>query len=211
MANPAIINSYSTLKNALEDHMNRTDVADEGVAAMAIDLAEAKLNRVVQHPRRVARNDSFTIDSQYETLPSDFWALNRISISGTVNQPLIIVSPQEMDEQREILSATGKPTFVSVVGTEFEFCAAPDQSYTGLLVYTQSLPPLASNSTNWLLDIAPDVYLYAAISESYAWAQDDARSMQYLQKTQQALQELRISGAREAYGATPRSMPRSFG
>lgn len=211
MANTAIISSYSTLKNAIEDHMNRSDIADEGVAAMAIDLAEARLNRVLHHPRRVSRNDAFTVDSKFEAVPSGFWALTRISISGQTPQPLILISPEEMDEQRQILSTSGKPIFVSVVGTNFEFCPAPDTVYTALLVYVAEIPALASNSTNWLLDIAPDVYLNAALSEAYAWAQDEERSVLYGEKLNQALQELRVSGTRESYGGTPRSLARSFG
>ena len=78
MANTALVDSYTDLKNAIEDHMNRSDIDDEGVSAMAVDLAEARLNRVIRHPERIARDDAFTVDSQYETLPANHWRTKQI-------------------------------------------------------------------------------------------------------------------------------------
>ena len=64
MANPAIISDYDSLRNAIEDHLDRTDVDDEGVSAMLVDLAEARLNRAVRHPRMLRRGDASTVDNQ---------------------------------------------------------------------------------------------------------------------------------------------------
>ena len=214
MASPAIISTYTLLKNAIEDHLNRSDIDDEGVSAMAIDLAEAKLNRVVDHPNRMKRNDTFTVDSQYETVPSDFWAVKRFALNTTPTQFLEYLSPEEIAVKRQSMSASGRPVYYSVSantsgGHEFEFLPTPGTSYTGLLVYVAAIPPLASNSTNWLLNDHPDVYLYASMVEAEAWVQNDERSMYWSSKLDRALNEMRVSGQR--YAGTPIARVKPFG
>jgi hypothetical protein len=42
-------------------------------------------------------------------------------------------------------------------------------------VFRQNIPPLAANSSNWLLALAPDLYLYGALLESAPYINEDAR------------------------------------
>ena len=69
MANPAQITDFASLKNAIEDHANRTDLDDEGVSALMIQLAEAHLSREVRHPYMLRRDDAFSVASQFEDVP----------------------------------------------------------------------------------------------------------------------------------------------
>lgn len=212
MANPAAITTFATLKNAIEDHLNRTDVDDEGASAMVIDLCEARLNRLVVHPNRISRNDSFTVDSQYETLPTDFWALKRFALNTSPTQHLEVLTPDEMAYKRQTISASGRPIYVSVVGANFEFLPSPGSSYTGLVVYEAAIPALTvSNTTNWLLDDHPDVYLYGCLAEASVWEQNDERAQFFEARFQRALGELNRQGQRESFGPTPVARAKPFG
>lgn len=211
MANPAAITNFSSLKNAIEDHMNRSDIDDEGVSAMVIDLAEARLNRVVEHPSRITRDDSFTVNSQYETVPTDFWAVKRFSLNTAVLQDLEYITPEEMAQKRQVINASGRPIYYSVVGGNFEFLPTPGSTYTGLLVYKQVIPDLATNTTNWLCSAHPDVYLFACMAEAEAWVQNDDRVLFWEARLNRALQELNISGQRQAHGNTPVARAKPFG
>lgn len=211
MANPAIIDSYTTLKNAIEDYLNRSDIDDEGVSEMVIDLAEARLNADLVHPKRSTRDDAFTIDSQYENVPTGFWSVRRFSLDTSPPCTLEYLTPEEMDERRERYSASGEPRWYTVIGTTFEFLPTPGATYTGKLVYTAAIPALASNATNWALDDFPHLYLAASLAEAHAWQQDEAEEAKWLMKYQTALQAVHKSGQREAYGGTPRAKHRSFG
>ena len=211
MAGTAIIDSYTALKNALEDHANRSDIDDEGVSAMAIDLAEARFNRIVTHPARITRDDSFTVDSQYETVPTDFWRVMRFSLNTSPSQALEYLSPEEMAQKRQTLGASGRPIYYSVIGGNFEFLPTPGSSYTGLLVYQAAIPALASNATNWLLDDHPDIYLYAALAEVHSWAQDEEQAMIWDARLQRALKEIEVQGSREQHGGTPVARAKPFG
>ena len=52
----------------------------------------------------------------------------------------------------------------------------PGENYTLEMVYRSNLSGLSSsNATNWLIEFAPDLYLYGALLESAAYMEDDAR------------------------------------
>jgi hypothetical protein len=70
----------------------------------------------------------------------------------------------------------GIPRYYAHVGDSFEFYPTPDTSYTGGIVYTAKVPALSiSNTSNWLLTEAPDVYLYGSLIQSAPYLVEDAR------------------------------------
>lgn len=216
MANPAIISTYTLLKNALEDHLNRSDIDDEGVSAMAIDLAEARLNREVIHPKRYKSNNTFTVDAQYKDAPTDLWAVKRFGLNTSPVQHMEYLTPEEMFERRQSLSASGRPVYYTVAagtdGTQqFEFLPTPGSSYTGLLLYTAAIPNLAANATNWLLDDHPDLYLQASILEAHIWAQDWEQADRWEARYQRTLASINRAGSREAHGSTPIARAKPLG
>ena len=218
MANPAIISTYTLLRNAIEDHMNRSDIDDEGVSAMVVDLAEARLNReTMWHPSRLIRDDAFTVDSQYEDVPTGFYSVKRFALNTSPVQHLEYVTPDRMADFRQRQTASGRPIYYTVSGAtaggeSFEFFPTPDSSYTGLLLYVQAIPALASNASNWLLAAHPDIYLQASLVGAHLWAQDNAQADVWEARYLRSLDALRVSGERRAHGSTPIVRPsRSFG
>ena len=216
MANTAIITSYTLLKNAIEDHMNRSDISDEGVSAMVIDLAEARLNREVVHPKRYKSNLTFTVDSQYEDAPTDLYTVKRFGLNTSPVQHMEYLTPEEMFEKRQSIASSGRPIYYSITGgttgtQQFEFLPSPGSAYTGLLLYMALIPDLASNTTNWLLDDHPDLYLQAAIIEAHLWAQDAEQAMLWESRYQRTLKSINVAGTREAHGSTPIARAKSFG
>jgi hypothetical protein len=81
-----------------------------------------------------------------------------------------------MDKRDAGLNQTGKPKFYAHVGETFELYPTPDQTYNIELVYYQSIPALSdSNTSNWLLTIAPDAYLYGALMQAAPYLGEDER------------------------------------
>src|SRR6185437_9619319 len=60
---------------------------------------------------------------------------------------------------------TGQPRLYSIVGSNIYLYPTPDQVYTANLQYFQTLPTLVGgvNTTNWLLGLYPDLYLFGAL------------------------------------------------
>jgi hypothetical protein len=70
------------------------------------------------------------------------------------------------------------------------------------LVYRRRIPALTSTSpTNWLLDLAPDAYLYGALVQASAFLVEDQRAAAWKGMFDEAIVELRGDAARRKWGA----------
>jgi hypothetical protein len=79
----------------------------------------------------------------------------------------------------------------------------PDAAYTIEMIYRQSIPPLAINSTNWLLALAPDLYLYGALLESAPYIKEDGRIQTWGLGFGSALNDLNNLGLTSTFNAGP--------
>lgn len=200
------ITSYAELQTAAANWLDRADLTSR--IPEFIELAEARFNRVIRAPDMVTRNTSFTVDSQYETLPSGFLELIRFSISGAPNRHLEILTAEEMDEKREIHESSMEPRYIAVVGDSFEFLPTPDSTYTGLLSYYDAIDGLATTDPNWLLTSHPDIYLFGTLLEAAPYLKDDERVPLWESRLQKALSELHKMNDRKRFGPTPTARPR---
>jgi hypothetical protein len=174
------LSSYSGLKAAIADWLNRADLT----AAIPdfITLAEAQISRrlVLAGPVRpmMGRADA-TIDSEFATLPVDFMGARTIILNEDRVRPLQFCLPEEINQKKAWRdSPTGCPRFFSVVGGEFQFFPAPaaGASYVAELTYWKRVPALSDAApSNWLLALHPDAYLYGALLQAAPYLKDDAR------------------------------------
>ena len=190
----------------IEDHLNRTDIDDEGVSAMCVDLAEARFNREIRTVDMLANDSAFTIDSRYETLPTDFLEARRFELTRSPVVPLEYITVEELSRRRsETWTSSGVPCYYTVVDGQFEFLPTPNATFTGDLVYYKRITALdGSNATNWLLDAHPDIYLFACLVEAETYNRDDERALMWETRLQQAMRKLRIQDERARIGGTPR-------
>ncbi len=67
-------------------------------------------------------------------------------------------------------------------------------------MYIVSLPSISNISTPTLFIRSPDLYLYGALAEGYAYLLDEARAAQYDQKFTRILEEIKVDEQRSHYG-----------
>jgi hypothetical protein len=177
-----------------------------------IQLCEAKLNRALtvrqMEQRATALIDVSQAEPQYIALPGDFQSMRRVKLKDT-SPPLRLsyLSPAQMDEYRSCIGDTSNPPlFFTIFGSELELCPTPDSDYTVEMVYRQLIPPLALNASNWLLALAPDLYLYGALLESAPYIKEDARIETWGLGFKTALDDLNALGQMSAYNAGPLAM-----
>ena len=191
--------TYTDLQAAVASWLARSDLTS--VIPDFITLAEAKLNRLLRC-RQMEQRSTATA-TEYMELPTGFLELRNIQLNTTPKTALELVSPDEID--RDYSTATGKPLVYCLLANQIQLGPAPDSTYTVEIDYFEVIPPLASNSTNWLLTAAPDIYLYGSLLEAAAYLQDDPRVpgwnaayTQVLQQLQSADRRARWSGSRLA-------------
>jgi hypothetical protein len=192
----ALDGTYAGLRASVADWLNRADLA--AVVPDFITLAEGQINRRLRVRRMVALATA-TILAPYQSLPADFAGALALTLSD--GRQLDFLTPDAL-AQKAFLNqpGPGEPTHYSVVGAQLQFYPAPDQAYRALLTYYQALPPLAANTTNWLLAAAPDAYLYGALTQATPYLKDDARIPVWGELFTAALSDLKTAD-RESYGA----------
>lgn len=174
--------TYSDLQTALSNWTHRDDLT--AVWPDCIRLAEARLNRKLR-VRPMEADFSATLSSGEAALPSDFLAFKELRFDGDQNYSL---QPRSLDWVKgQDSTATGDPLYFAVSGTNV-VCWPRSGSVEG--TYFQSIPALASNSTNWLLTAHPDLYLFASLVETALYTQDDGRIPLWASKASELLDQV---------------------
>lgn len=204
------INTYATLVTAVTEWLAR----DQDATLISripdfIVLAEAKFNRELfvrqMETRSTADVDTSSNEPEFISLPSDFQSMRRVRLSGVTGKPCLeFKSGTQMDEYRFGTSDVGgQPRYFTLFGSEMELAPTPDANYTIEMVYRASVPPLASNSPNWLLLQAPDLYLYGALLESAPYLKEDGRIQTWGLGFTAALDGLNRLGMTSTFNAGP--------
>lgn len=204
---------YTSLQAAVTEYLAR----DQDATLIAripsfIQLAEAKINRQLfvrqMEQRSIAAVDLTSIEPEFIALPSDFQSMRRVRLSSVAGKPsLEFKSGTQMDEYRfATCDVAGRPLYFTVFGNEIELAPTPDAAYTIEMVYRQNIPALASNGTNWLLALAPDLYLYGALLESAPYIKEDARIQTWGLGFTGALGDLSNLGLTSTFNAGPMTM-----
>jgi len=184
------ISTYSELKTAVADFLNRDDL--NSAVENFVALGEANISRDIRH-YLMESTSSLSVSSQYTSLPSDWLETIRVSVStGSGDVPLQLLSRQQLAQIRaDNDDSTGTPGYYSHRASTLEAYPSPDSTYTVTLDYFAKVPALSdSNTTNWLLTRAPDVYLYASLLHTAPYLQEDARVPVWAQLYSAAVQNL---------------------
>ena len=109
------ISTYSELKSAIADWLNRDDLTS--VIPSFIELAEAELTRNLRHRKMVTRADA-TIDEEYTQTPDDWFQTQTLILETDPVTELTYLTPDALNEKRAASTANGKPLFYTMIGTE---------------------------------------------------------------------------------------------
>ena len=168
------ITTYTELQTAIGDWLNRADL-DQKIPDF-IRLAESTLNDVLRQADMVTQSTGVSITSGRATLPSDALEVVYAQVGSAEDEPLEQVSPQQLTMLRRTRTRdAANPRFYAIIGRQIVVTPTPS-SGTLDIDYYQRIPALTtSNTTNWLLDDAPHVYLYTSLLHATPFLMDDAR------------------------------------
>lgn len=166
------LTTYAELKASIADWLVRDDLTT--VVDDFVDMAEADMNRHLKHWRMEGRV-TLSVSGQYTDLPTDFVAFRKVTLSDTVPRRMELMSRATMQEEREAASdTTGAPEYYALTDGDLEVFPSPDDTYSVDLAYVEKVPALSdSNTTNWVLDNHPDLYLAGSMIYASAYEKDD--------------------------------------
>lgn len=148
---------YSTISTAIgtwEDRTFTTAETDEFLL-----LAEANANRKLAQDFRRRSTETINTDaSGVGTLPTGFIGLTSLTRDVLGSVPLKQVSWAALIERNPYEVGDDAEVF-AIRGTSLQVAPVTDDDF--LAVFSGSVPALSSgNTTNWLLTLAPDYYLF---------------------------------------------------
>lgn len=189
---PSAISDYASLLIDAGDYSGANDIAH--VFPRLVQLAEAKFNRVLRVAEMETSGTITLIDGNGD-LPADF--LEARLVSAPDGRGLNAWSLGELD--RRYGSNGGIPAGYSVVSNVMR--VRPTSSGVVKLDYYAKIPALTvSNPTNWLLQKAPDVYLYALVEEIAIWKKDAEMVQAGRSLKELALRGLNLQDERARWG-----------
>lgn len=156
--------TYATLQSDIASYLHRTDLTSELPTLIA--RAESHLFRELSLRDQETSVAGVTVSGAI-VLPSDFASVVRVTINygGT---------EIDLDYAREPYDYTGSiPSAYALESNALRLFPAVGDGYAYTLYYTAKLSPLSDSvTTNWLLDNAPDLYMYAGALEVARWTQN---------------------------------------
>ena len=174
--------NYSELKTAVADWAHRSNVPTLTVD-LFIDLAEAEFNNRLRCVEQETVDD-LVCSSRFTALPSDFLEMRAVEFEDSYLTPIPYDTPEYM-AIRSSSQVVGNPRAYSIRGTDLELFPAPTEATTLGLTYFAKIPALSdANTTNWLLDAHPNLYLLETLRQLSVWSKDDAGAARYANQLQ---------------------------
>jgi len=170
------ITTYTELKSAIADFLNRDDLTS--VIPTFIALAESQINRDVRHWKMEKRaSGQQSAGDAYMQIPADWLETIRFHITDGGTRPLDLISRKALEDKRAgNENMSGTPRYYTHADSQFELYPTPNETTNVELLYYAKTDALSeSNADNWLLLDSPDVYLYGALVHSAPYLAEDER------------------------------------
>lgn len=191
------LNTYAALLASVASWLNRGDLTDQ--IPDFVTLAEGTFNRRIRN-RRMETTRDVTVETETLALPADCIEVKSLAYDGP--DGFVPLEPISIDTFLvDHSNVAGYPAAYAVDGANLRISPEPNDAYAGKLRYYAKVPALSdTNTSNWLLALAPDLYLYGALLESAPFLKDDARIGVWETRFEKALAELKLMSQRENIG-----------
>ena len=205
------ITDYTTLQSAVVEYLARdNDATLVARIPTFVQLFEAKMNRMLFVPQMESRSTATvniaSTEPEFIALPGDFQTMRTARLSSVAGKPrLQFMTPTQLEDYRyRTGNIPGQPTYFSVFGDEMELAPTPNEAYTVEAIYRANIPALSDSVTgNWLLTLAPDLYLYGTLLESAPYIKEDGRIQTWAAGVSTALDDLNKLGDRQSFDSGP--------
>lgn len=152
------IANYSEILSELATMMARSDIG--GRYDRALRLVETDVNRLERKPIDMRATTTLTTVSGTSTLslPSDCMDIVSMTYSDA---KLSQIGLQELTDTYALQTNSKPRSFATYTKRVVKLGPTPDSAYSIELLYNQEVPALtSSNTTNWIVNEYPGIYLY---------------------------------------------------
>ena len=197
------LDTFDNLKLEIIDWSHRKDI-DLKVDTF-IELAEVEMFSNPTKTLKVRSGETratatASTSSRFLALPSGFLEMRRVRIDADEGfLPLTYRTPEQLNST----DGPARPRFFTVTD-QIEFNTVPDEAYVVEFQYLAEFTPLSSsNQTNPVLTLDPNIYLFGALKETFAWSGDTENQAKYELKFISAIRGANKKFIAGKYGASP--------
>jgi len=159
---------------AYSDRENDTEILAK--IDLFIRVTESRINRILKVQKMSIRTQLLTVaDQEYYGLPFDFAGLRDIEIrdddTSKSRDTLQYLSPEQMNDAVKKGGVGGKIAY-TIIANQLQIYPTQDGKLFELIYYAK-VPQLNSvDTTNWLSENSPDVYLFGIMVEISAFVKN---------------------------------------
>ena len=166
------LSTYDELKTSIANWADRDDLGT--FIPDFVALTEARFNRELRLRSMEQKEYANTVGGQSNyALPVNYLQMREFRLNNSPTVSLTYVSP-EIFEAWSL--GQGVPKYYTIIANEIRIGPTPSGVYEMEMLFWRKFPPLTpTNQTNWVLQNAPDVYLYGSLLELEPFIQNDER------------------------------------
>lgn len=177
------ITSYSELKTAVSDWTGRSDLTAK--LSDFVAMAESKLaDRMILKDYESEESLTLTTDQNYVALPSGyispiaFWLI----VDGE-RVPLVKTLPELLPYDTD----STEPEFWAIDGENIRFDCPAGEAYSAKFRMLKTYNLSDTNTSNYLLERRPDIYLAACMVEAYRYTRNDKELLKWSDELDKAI------------------------
>ena len=196
------INNYATLKTAVANWLDRSDLTDRIPEFIA--LTESRFNRLlrIRSMETVSTSISTSSGTREYALPTGYVQMKDFYLTTDPITPLSYVTP-EMMNRIWAGSTKGKPGVYTIIGENVRLGPNPDAVYTTSMLYYKTFDALSDSAvTNWVILNAPDVYLYGTLLEAEPFLMNDQRLGLWATAFKQSLDDIQAQDNKDRHSGS---------
>ena len=166
------LSTYLELQTSIANWADRDDLT--AFIPDFIALTEARFNRTLRLRSMEQSQFADTVGGQSNyALPTNYLQMREFRLNQEPTISLRYVSPEIFEAWN---LGSGMPKFYTIIANEIRIGPTPSGVYEMEMLFWRKFPNLSSTTTtNWMLQNAPDVYLYGSLLELEPFVQNDAR------------------------------------
>lgn len=198
--------NYAELQTEIAQTLRRTSDSMVPRIQGFIQLFEARVRRELPMRQGDVRATTTTLE-RYIPLPADYLMGRNFQVNGPSGHRILEYAPAAWLDQH-VGDRTGRVRWYTIVGNSIQLAPAPSAEEEGegveLEMSYYAFPGLSDTTpTNWLLQLAPDVYLHGALVHGFAYLADEARAAAHDALVVRGFEELKRLDANARRGEGP--------
>ena len=183
------IDSFTSLRDSIARWIRNADAIVQIPDFIA--LAEARITADLMTVRPMWQRSRAALTSGESTIATPDDCMSFVGCALVLSGELVEIPVIAITSVQFASTTTGRPTCCAVSGETLHVYPPADQTYTLEMIYHRRLPAISDSVTsNWVLEQAPQLYLYGALIESSGYTGESARIPQWEAMYEGALSRL---------------------